>query len=261
MESVFDFLNNHGWEGLFILSLCGALFLVIKYVSNKLVVDVSSGLEKVGEKLTEQISSQNDKLVSVLLDNQNKMLECIINKETNDNKEHSNLVHGRITFSEEINNALRDILNIHNAHRVCIFEFHNSQANLSGTPFAKYSCTYEYVAKGIIPIMNKCQGLPISQLAHIITTILVDPEQILIYSDMNKLEDENPILANLLKETETNTIAYAALFDKDNVLIGLLAVEYWIPLEEANLQENQLRLQAAEITSILNLRYKHRNEI
>lgn len=256
MDSFFDFFNNHGWEGLLILTLCAGLFLMVKYVSKKLSSDVSEGIGTISK----QISDQNAKLIDVLIKNQRDMMDKILDKKENETKEHSNLVDGRIIFSKEINDALKDILNIHNAHRVCIFEFHNSQANLSGTPFAKYSCMYEYVAKGIAPIMNKCQGLPVSQLAHIITQVLAQPDEILIYSNMEKMEEDNPILASLLTETKTNTIAYAPLFDKDNILIGLLALEYWIPLEEANLQENQLRLQAAEITSIINLRYKHREK-
>lgn len=260
MDTLLNFFGEHGWEGILAITVMGGLILGAKYISSKIGAEVKTGLDDVGKQLIEQQSKQNDVLIDKIMANQDKMLHCIIESATKKDDDHSNAVDDRIKFSEDINQALKDILNVHNAHRVCIFEFHNQTSNLSGTPFAKYSCTYEYVAKGIAPISNKCQGLPISQLAHIINEVQAAPDQILVYDDMNKLEDENPILASLLKETGANTIAYAALFDKDNTLIGLLAMEYWVPAEEANLQENQLKLQAAELTSIINLRYKYRDK-
>lgn len=260
MEALLGFFTEHGWEGILAIAVMGGLILGAKYISNKIGTEVKVGLDDVGNKLIDQQTKQNEVLIDKIIQNQDKMLEWIINRDNHSDNNHASAVDDRIKFSEDINQALKDILNVHNAHRVCIFEFHNSQANLSGTPFAKYSCTYEYVAKGIAPISNKCQGLPISQLAHIINEVQSAPDQILVYDDMTKLEDENPILASLLKETGANTIAYAALFDRDNTLIGLLGIEYWVPVEEANLQENQLKLQAAELTSIINLRYKYRDK-
>jgi hypothetical protein len=45
------------------------------------------------------------------------------------------------------------------------------------------------------------------------------------------------------------------MYDKNNVLIGLLVLEYQTPITNINL--NQLHIQTAEITSILNIRYKY----
>ena len=47
------------------------------------------------------------------------------------------------------------------------------------------------------------------------------------------------------------------MYDRNNQLIGCLTLEYQIPLEEAHLNLDQLKIQTAELTSILNIRYKY----
>ena len=268
MEVLFGIIEKYGLWGVCTLIVYMGFVLLFKWLSNKLSENVASGLEKVGEKLTDQISHQNKDLTNVLaeqqsqltntiVEQQNKLLDHLINKDSYDTSNHNKMLNKRIELAEEINNALRDIMNIHNAQRAFIIEFHNSYENLSGVPFAKYSCTYEWFEKGLMPLANKIMGLPFAQLAKIINDIINSDNQQKVYTDLETMERENPSLFAFLKDDRTKAIVYDAMYDRHNQLIGCLVLEYQIPLEEGHLNLEQLKVQTAELTSILNIRYKY----
>ena len=147
MEILFNILDNYGiWGGIGLL-ICMGSFLLFKWLENKLSDDVTTGMEKVGEKLTNQISKQNDKLVNTIIEQQDKLVNHVLNKESIQEENHNNMLNERIVLTEEINTSLKDIMYIHNSQRAFIIEFHNSYKNLSGVPFAKYSCTFEWFEK------------------------------------------------------------------------------------------------------------------
>ena len=268
MEVLFGIIEKYGLWGVCTLIVYMGFVLLFKWLSNKLSENVASGLEKVGEKLTDQISHQNKDLTNVLteqqsqltntiVEQQNKLLDHLINKDSYDTYNHNKMLNKRIELAEEINNALRDIMNIHNAQRAFIIEFHNSYENLSGVPFAKYSCTYEWFEKGLMPLANKIMGLPFAQLAKIVNDIINSDNQQKVYTDLETMERENPSLFAFLKDDRTKAIVYDAMYDRHNQLIGCLVLEYQIPLEEGHLNLEQLKVQTAELTSILNIRYKY----
>lgn len=261
MQILFDIFEQYGWYGVGGILLCMILFLFIKWLGKKLSDDMSTGLEKVGEKLTEQMSSQNDKLTNTIIEQQDKLLNHLLNKESIDFSNHNNMLNERIELADEINTSLKDIMQIHNSQRAFIIEFHNSYENLSGVPFAKYSCTYEWFEKGLMPLANKILGLPFSQMARITTEIITSENQQKVYVDMPKMEEENPSLFAFLKDERTKAVVYSAMYDRHNQLIGCLVLEYQIPLEEAHLNLDQLKVQTAELTSILNIRYKYSKNI
>ena len=167
------------------------------------------------------------------------------------------MLNKRIELAEEINNRLRDIMNIHNSQRAFIIEFHNSYENLSGVPFAKYSCTYEWFEKGLMPVANKIMGVPFAQIAKVINDIINSDNQQKVYTDIDLMECENPSLTAFTKDDKTKAIVYDAMYDRHNQLIGCLVLEYHVPLEEGHLNLDQLKVQTAELTSILNIRYKY----
>ena len=259
MTTLLDFADEYGIWGVIGLVVCMGLFLLAKWLSKKLSDDMSTGLEKIGEKLTNQMSKQNDKLVNTIVDQQGKLVEHILNNKNYDEINHANMLTDRINLTEEINNLLKDIMNIHNSQRALIIEFHNSYKNLSGIPFAKYSCTFEWFEKGLRPLTTKLNALPFSMLSKIVSDILNEPSGMKVYTDMNKMENENPALFAACKDERTKAIVYSSMYDKNNILIGLLILEYQIPLEEGHLNLDQLKVQTAELTSILNIRYKYSN--
>lgn len=255
MEKLYDIFLTYGWEG-----LIGIAFLILliyngKVVVKKLTNSMTSGLEDVGKKMTDEITSQNQKLVSTIISQQDKLINHIINSKSDERTNHNNMLEKKIELSDEILSSLREIGLTYNAQRAFILEFHNSYQNLSGTPFAKYSCTYEWFEKGLAPIQFKCIDLPFSSLSNVVSTLLRSKHQQIIYDDVKKIEIACPGLYSILKDNKTKQIIYTSMYDKNNILIGLLVLEYHHTPPKINL--NQLHIKAAELTSILNLRYKY----
>ena len=256
METLFKIFLEYGWWGILGIILCIGLFFGGQYMIKKINKNMSSGLETIGKELTKEISEQNKELVTKIIANQDKLLDHILDQKTMERKNHNVMLHEKMQLSDEINMSLKDIMNIHNAQRAFILSFHNSGENLSGTPFPKYSCEYEWFDKGLLPLQFKCKNLSFSSLAHIVNNILKSSNQQIIYS-IEDLYQYSPSLYALLKDDLSETLIYTAMYDKNNNLIGLLVLEFKKEnsLEHVNL--NQLHIQAAELISMLNLRYKY----
>jgi hypothetical protein len=71
------------------------------------------------------------------------------------------------------------------------------------------------------------------------------------------MEEENPALVSIFIDSKTKAIVYTGMYDKNNILIGLLVLEYLKDFDPNKLNLQQLNIQTAEITSILNIRYKY----
>ena len=259
MDVVIEFLDKYGWGGIMMMALAGAIFFGGKWLSNKLSDDMSTGLEKVGEKLTDQMSKQNDQLLNIIIDQQDKLFDNILSKRTVDAQKHNEMLFDKIKIADEINQSLKEIMLFHNAQRAFIIEFHNTSSNLSGVPFAKYSCTYEWHDKGVYSLSGKCNSLPFSQIAKITADVLNSENQMIIYTDMEKFADENISLWTILTvaHSKTKSIVYIAMYDKNNILIGMLCLEYYKDHNFTEEEKNQLGVETAQLTSIINLRYKY----
>ena len=257
MDILFDIFQQYGWWGMLGIFLCICLFLMSKYVSKKFNKNITSGLEKVGEKLTNQLSEQNKQLTTTIVNSQEKLINYLIKKDDEETKNHNNMLSERMTLAEDINMTLKDIMNIHNAQRAFILEFHNSYQNLSGVPFAKYSCNYEWFDKGLSPLGTKIIGLPFGSIAKVVYDVIKSDTQQVIYTDIHRLEEENPSLVSIFRDPKTKAIVYTGMYDKNNILIGLLVLEYQKEFDESKLNLPQLNIQTAEVTSILNIRYKY----
>ena len=257
MEIILEVFKNYGWFGIIGILCAMSLYICLKKYSKKISKDMETGLEKVGEKLTDQMSKQNDKLLDAIVAQQDKLVDHIIAKEHDDINNHNNMVEERMNLSDSVNMELKDIMQVHGAQRAFILEFHNSFSNLSGTPFAKYSCNFEWFDKGLMPISYKCMGLPFSSLAKIVQDIINSDTQQVIYDDMNKMYDENPSLMSLLQDPKITGFVYTGMYDKNNLLVGLLVLEYHTEFNPNKINLNQLNIQSAELTSVLNIRYKY----
>lgn len=257
MDVVLNIFEKYEWGGIIAIVLCILIYLGAQWLSNKLSDDVSTGLEKVGVKLTEQMSKQNDQLLNTIVNQQDKLLDHLIHKEANDKELHNEMVTDKIQLADEINTSLKEIMLSHHAQRAFIIEFHNSNNNLSGIPFAKYSCTYEWFDKGLFGLSGKCNSLPFSQMARITSEVIQSDKQIKIYNNMKMMEDNNPSLFSTLKDAKTKQLIYSAMYDKNNILIGMLVLEYQKDHDITDEEINQLGVQTAELTSIINLRYKY----
>lgn len=257
MSVFFDIFEKYGWIGIVGLFVCMIIFILLRKFGNKLNTEISTGLEKIGTDLTTQMSKQNDQLITTMISQQDKLVDYLVNKENKDNENHNNMLEARMISASEINYQLKDIMNIHNAQRAFIVEFHNTSQNFSGIPFAKYSCNYEWFDKGLIPLSNRCMGLAFSSIANIVTDVIKSPTQQVIYTDMEKFEEENPVLMAIMKDDNTKSIVYTGMYNKNNLIMGLLVLEYQKEVVMDNINLHQLHIQTAELTSVLNIRYKY----
>ena len=260
MEILFKIFSEYGWWGLFGIVLCMGLFMMSKYVSKKLTSNVRTGLEEVGLTLTNQLAEQNKELTATITRSQEKLINHLIGSEEKKNEQHANMLNDRMSLSEDINQSLKDIMNIHNSQRAFILEFHNSYQNLSGIPFAKYSCNFEWFDKGLNSLCNVCTGVAFSTISKIVSDLGKSTNQQVIYTDIKKLEEDCPSLMSLLKDDNTTALVYTGMYDRNNVLIGLLVLEYQNEINPKKINLHQLHVQAAELTSILNIRYKYNNQ-
>ena len=257
MEVLFKIFQEYGWWGFLGIVLCIGLFISSKYISKKLTSNVSSGLEKIGADLTQKLADQNKELTTTIIDQQKVLIDNLINRDYIKQETHANMMNEKMSLSQDINTSLKDMMNIHNSQRAFIIEFQNNAYNLSGIPFAKYNCTYECYERGLTQLAAICRDLPFSQLANIVYTMIKRKVSQIVYDDVTELEENNRSLYDLLIQDEAKALIFNAFYDKDNQFFGLLVLEYHneIDLEKINL--NQIQFQCAEITSILNLRYKY----
>lgn len=256
MTVLFEIFKLYGWWGLLGIVICIVLFLMSKHISKKITKDVTNGLDKVGENLVNKMSEQNDKLTNTIIDQQKQLVDYIIKKDISRQENHNVMLNEKMELSEEINMTLKDIMNIHNAQRAFVLSFHNSGENLSGIPFPRYSCFYEWFDKGLSPLQFKCRNLSISSLSHVVNELKQAENQQVIYN-IDDLQQNSPSLYALLKEDLSETIIYTGMYDKNNMLVGLFVLEYKKENSIDHLNLNQLHIQVAELTSILNLRYKY----
>lgn len=257
MELLFKIFQEYGWWGLLGIALCIGLFISSKYIAKKFSKEMSSGLDKIGEKLTDQLAEQNERLTSTIISQQQVLINNLINRDNEKQETHTNMMNEKMSLSQDINTSLKDMMNIHNSQRAFILEFQNTTYNLSGIPFAKYNCTYECYERGLTQLASVCRDLPFSQLANIVSTMIKKKVHQLVYDDINDLEENNRALFDLLVDDGAKAIIYNALYDKDNQFFGLLVLEYHKEVDLSNINLNQIQFQCAEITSILNLRYKY----
>ena len=269
MNSVISIFEQYGWAGINAVITCIVLFYGGKYVIKKLTSNMKTGLENVGDKLTDKMAEQNDKLadqlttqneqlVHTIISQQDKILNHILDNRHAEQKNHNNMLGERMALTEEIKDGLKDIGHIHGAQRVFIVEFHNSNQNLSGTPFAKWSCTYEWCDKNIASVQFAVKDLPFSGLSGAVSKLYNSHEQHLIYEKLEDLLTDCPALRDLFTKYPCDSIVCTAMYDRDNILIGALILEF-IGNGMNKLNIGQLHIQAAELTSLINVRYKYLN--
>lgn len=257
MSVFFEIWDKYGWLGIGGLLLCMILFILIKKLGNKISCEMTSGLEKVGEKLTDQISKQNDKLMDSMVEQQKQLIDYLITEKKSDQNRHNDMINDKEDLAVDINDYLKDIMNIHNSQRAYILEFHNHNENLSGTPFVKYSCKYEWFEPGYDPLMGICKDMAFSSIAQITKDVRQSENQCVVYTDINKFSKANPSISYYIKNDSTKAYVFKALYDKNNILIALLVLEYNYEIDPSKIKFNKLLVESAELTQLINLRYKY----
>ena len=257
MEVIFSIFEKFGWLGILGIFICALLFLVTKYISKKLSENVESGFEKVGEKLTEQMSKQNETLTKVIVDQQERLFDHLLTEKKANQSRHNDMINDKEDLAVDINNYLKDIMNIHNSQRAYILEFHNHNENLSGTPFVKFSCKYEWFEPGYDPLIGTCKDMAFASLAQIVKEVRHSDNQCTIYTDVDKFTKSNPSISYYIKGDTSKSFVFKGLYDKNNILIALLVLEYNYVIDVSKIKYNKLLVESAELTQLINLRYKY----
>lgn len=256
-SSLFNIFEKHGMTGVVIVVFGAIIILLAKWLYKNITSNLDNGMEKIATKITDNMSIQNQLLIDTVNSQNEKMLNYIINKENIKTEKHNEMLNERMDTSAQISEKLKDILYANGADRISIFEFHNSFQNLVGVPFAKYSCTFEWFKPGIQSIQTKIQAMPFSSISLVVKDILNNGGRQIKYDSIKCLEQGNPVLYSLLKTYKVNAVIYNALYDSKNNMIGLLAIEYHHSSIPNNINYEEIKIDAAQITSILNLRYKY----
>ena len=257
MEIIFSIFEKFGWLGILGIFICALLFLGTKYISKKLSENVESGFEKVGEKLTEQMSKQNETLTKVIVDQQERLFDHLLTEKKVNQSRHNDMINDKEDLAVDINNYLKDIMNIHNSQRAYILEFHNHNENLSGTPFVKFSCKYEWFEPGYDPLIGTCKDMAFASLAQIVKEVRHSDNQCTIYTDVDKFTKSNPSISYYIKGDTSKSFVFKGLYDKNNILIALLVLEYNYVIDTSKIKYNKLLVESAELTQLINLRYKY----
>ena len=280
LSTFFEIIGKYGWWSILIAAGIGLIYILVKLVANKITDGVKGGMNDVANKLTDtvtyqlqemsssnfnqmemlsnNIAKQNTELVKAISNQNEKLLSYIMHKDTASAEIHDRQVEKRIEVAESIIDKLKDIMNKTHSVRAFIIEFHNSYKNLAGSPFAKYTCTYEWFDKGLEQISTKIVGLPYSTMARIVGDVRRTGKHQKLYTDMKKMEDENPQLFSLVKDPRTTAIFYNTLYNEDNVMMGMLVIEWQTSLFTEKLwtgadMPNIIAQDAAELSMCINL--------
>ena len=196
---------------------------------------------------TKRIREQEEK-IDTLYDRIDKLMNKFTHDDTNE------LAGKFVNYAENANKIqiqLYHILQIFNADRVSIYEFHNGGKNLRGLEFKKCSNTYEAVALETKPIIKEMQNLPLS-MNPLWSKVLATREDIEI-PNVENLEDT--FLKAYLETQSIKTYYSLLLLDYDNTPIGFITLEYYRNARELNVDDlEEFNEIAIKISVLINLK-------
>lgn len=255
--------EKFGWPGLLILGLGFGLYYLIKYLLNKSTTSTNKTLSDGFTDLSKSMKEQNEKLLEAIIKQSEestktvgKVLDTVLTEKTGrDKQDHDDRMNYRKDISKIIRTKMKDLLNRYNADRIFVLEFHNCKENVVGMPFYWADMTYEEIAKGVKSIQPAWRDQEASQLDPIID----DMEEfggfkIYTTEDIEALQDLSSILYKKLRiERGVQEAIISALYSRDNILIGLLVIEYedgvFIPVEV--LDDEDIIAEANSIATLL----------
>lgn len=263
ISAIENIFSKYGWPGLLVAGAIAVLVYVIKQhltksatSTNKVLADgfndLSKSMQDQNQKLLEAIikqSEENNKTIGKVLDS------VLTEKSSRDKQTHDDQMKYRMDVSKLIRTKMKDLLNRYNGDRIFILEFHNCKENVVGMPFYWADMTYEEISRGVKSIQPAWRDQEASQLIPIID----DMEEfggykIYTIEDIEALQDQSSILYRKLRiERGVQEAIISALYSQDNILIGLLVIEYedgvFIPIEV--LDDEDIISQANSIATLL----------
>ena len=252
-----EIFQQYGITGVLLLTIGFLTYYIIKHSISEMNNNMNKGIDKIAQQLSTSISDQNKKMFEQLSSQNDKIITYILNSNSlSTDTLHNQKLNERMEITETINGKLKDILQYSGAQRVIILEFHNSNQNLVGIPFAKFSATYEWFRRGVRPIQNVCKSMTFSTISSVVKDLTDNQKQQIVYDDLVGLMQQNPALSDILDQAKAKSVIFNAMYNDKNYILGLVAIEFSgdIP-NHVNL--NTITEDVIEITSLINLNYKY----
>lgn len=111
-----------------------------------------------------------------------------------------------------------------NADRIHIYEFHNGDHYSDYRSAYKFSCSYEAIKAGKIPVRTKCTNLPISVMPKFINKITT--EGMFACDDISKIKDDMPSTHAFKRELGVKSFYDVAIRNASGNIIGFVAVQW-----------------------------------
>lgn len=111
-----------------------------------------------------------------------------------------------------------------NADRIHIYEFHNGEHYSDYRSAYKFSCSYEVIKAGKVPVRPKCTGLPISVMPKFIHKITNEGQ--FICDDLNKIKDDMPSTHAFKRELGVHAFYDVAIRNAAGNIIGFVAIQW-----------------------------------
>ena len=271
LDTLYQIFQQYGVTGLIFVAMTTVIVILGNQLLKNLKGNVNNRLDTLATTITDNMSSQNkvlidslnnqnDKLSDSLTKQNTQLLDFITNQQPAKKQKHDEMFKERVNTTRDINMKLREICLTHDAFFAAILEFHNTSTNLCGIPFAKFSCNFEYVEqKKPRTLLSVVQSFPFSMIEPVITDIMNthDSRQV-IYKDVDTLPDEFDSVDNIFLQMpiKPHGMIANAMWDNDENMIGLLIIGYKNEVPD-NVQSDEIKIDTAQLTSIVNLRYKY----
>ena len=263
ISAIENIFSKYGWPGLLVAGAIAVLVYVIKQHLTKSATSTNKVLADGFNDLSKNMQDQNQKLLEAIIKQSEennktigKVLDSVLTEKSGRDKQiHDDNMKYRMDVSKLIRTKMKDLLNRYNGDRIFILEFHNCKENVVGMPFYWADMTYEEISRGVKSIQPAWRDQEASQLIPIID----DMEEyggykIYTIEDIEALQDQSSILYRKLRiERGVQEAIISALYSQDNILIGLLVIEYedgvFIPIEV--LDDEDIISQANSIATLL----------
>lgn len=266
-DTIIAIFQNYGWPGLIAI----IFIIILTYFLNNNQKKSDKKMSEGFEKLSDSMISQNNKLIDAIttsITESNKstqdQLFNIINrsiKYENEIKkeEHDDKFNYRINISNNITNILKEITNTCHSSRTLILEFHNSNENLAGIPFAKYDVTFEWLSRNVSTISSKCKDMQVQVLSPILPMIKSAKNNIIHY-DANDIShtiyNKSSVLYSQLTELNVTDVIYSGIYNNNNILVGVISVEFTKthPYVEQNVDYDLINALTEKISLLIQMK-------
>ena len=236
-DTVITIFQNYGWPGVIAVVFIIILTHFINSGQKKSDKKMSEGFEKLSDSMIQQNNKLIDAITTSITKNNQMTQDQLFNiinrsikyEDNRKREQHDDKFNYRINISNNITSILKEINDTCHAARTIIVEFHNSNENLVGLPFAKYDATFEWLNRDVSTISSKLKDMQIQIISPIIP-LLKDAHNNIIHFDENDINNviyhKSSVLYSQLKEININDIIYSGIYDNNNKLIGLICIEF-----------------------------------